>query len=64
MPCEELAFPRFMATFIPSSNSPMYTLPNPPTPITSFSSKFLVASFSSLKVKNRPRLGPETKMLE
>ncbi|KAK8968613.1 hypothetical protein KSP40_PGU000647 [Platanthera guangdongensis] len=51
-PWSEEGLPRFTASFTPSSRTPKYTLPNPPTPITFFSSKFEVACWSSAKVKN------------
>ena len=55
-PCSDDGFDRLIATLVPPSTTPLYTFPNPPTPITSDSSKFFVACRISPTEKCRHKL--------
>ncbi|MCI38072.1 hypothetical protein A2U01_0059300, partial [Trifolium medium] len=54
-PCWEPDLRRFIATGMESSMKPLYTLPNPPTPMMKISSKLFVAALISAIVKQRHR---------
>ncbi|BAH92096.1 Os03g0281466 [Oryza sativa Japonica Group] len=57
-PCCDSRFPRFTATCVPSRSVPLYTFPNPPTPITISSSNPPVASCSAANGKRYPAPAP------